>query len=330
MKQHRKIIKYLLRFSLTVLIMGALLQTVKVRGVLNAFMGVDIFWLLLIYILVLARRLLEATQMSFILHYHGYLVGWFRVFRANALAFFYGMFTPGAIAMVAKWADLTSVTGSGATVFNAIVYNRFLLDIQPILFGAIVLLLKNPTGEPLLVAAACLMAILALTTAFCLYSPRIGLPILKKIQTVVLRVSGKIGSLLDSIVQNLAIVQAFPISRHFKMSLIGFAAFTIGICTHLAIMKSLGFQVPVTTIVWVDAVLILASHIPVTISNFGIREGLVVTAFGLYGIAGEQAFAYGLLLYSCKLFIAIVGGFHQLMLVFGLGKTKVGVINQSL
>lgn len=312
-----------MQLGLTILIMGVLFQIVQVRGVLNALINADLFWLLLVYMLVSARRVLEAVQMSFILHYLGYSIGWFRVFRANALAMFYGMFTPGAIASVAKWADLTRVTGSAATVLNAIVYNRFLLDLQPITIGAFILIWENPTGEPLLVAAACVLAVFALTLAFCLYSPRFSLPLLEKAQVRIVSVSKRIGTPLGNVINKLRVVQEFPFIRHIKLSLFGFLSFSMGIGARISIMKALGFNVPITTIVWVDAILIVTSHFPITVSNFGIREGLAVVAFGMYGVPYEQAFAYGLLIYSCRLFIAVIGGFHQMVLVLGLEKYKV-------
>jgi uncharacterized protein (TIRG00374 family) len=329
MKQNRKLLEALLRLGLTILVMGALLQIVQIREVLNALVGADLFWLLLVYVLVSVRRIFEAVQLSFILHYLGHSIGWFRVFRANALAMFYGLFTPGAIASVAKWADLTGVTGSAAAVINAIVYHRFLLELLPITIGAFILICENPTGEPLLVAAACVLAVFALTSAFCLYSPRFSVPFLEKVQVRIVSVSKKFGAPLSNVINKLRVVQEFPFFRHFKLSLFGLLSFSMGIGVRISIMKALGFNVPITTIVWVDAILIVTNHLPITVSNFGIREGLAVVAFGMYGVPYEQAFAYGLLIYSCRVFIAVIGGLHQMVLVLGLGKYKGFSIKRS-
>jgi uncharacterized protein (TIRG00374 family) len=329
MKKNRKLLEVLLRFGLTLLVMGALLQIVQIREVLNVLIGADLFWLLLVYVLVSVRRIFEAVQLSFIFHYLGHSIGWFRVFRANALGQFYGMFTPGAIASVAKWADLTGVTGSAAAVINAVVYHRFLLDLQPITIGAFILMWENPTGEPLLVAAACVLAVFALMLAFCLYSPRFSLLLLEKVHVRIVSVSKKIGTPLGNVITKLRVVQEFPFFRHVKLSLFSFLSFSMGIGVRISIMKALGFNVPITTIVWVDAILIVTNHLPITVSNFGIREGLAVVAFGMYGVPYEQAFAYGLLIYSCRVFIAVIGGLHQMVLVLGLGKYKGFSIKRS-
>ena len=82
-------------------------------------------------------------------------------------------------------------------------------------------------------------------------------------------------------------------------------------------MKSLGFHVPLSTIIWVDAILIVVGHMPITIGNFGVREGLVIAAFGLYGVPANVAVAYGLLVYSCRVIMALVGGGYQLALIAG-------------
>jgi uncharacterized membrane protein YbhN (UPF0104 family) len=83
------------------------------------------------------------------------------------------------------------------------------------------------------------------------------------------------------------------------------------------IVKSLSFEVPLLTIIWVDAVLAVTSHVPVTFGNFGVREGLAVAAFGIYGVPPETAVAYGLLVYGCRIPLALIGAGYQLALIAG-------------
>jgi hypothetical protein len=61
----------------------------------------------------------------------------------------------------------------------------------------------------------------------------------------------------------------------------------------------------------------VVGHMPITFGNFGVREGLVVAAFGLYGVPADAAVAYGLLVYSCRLIMALVGGGYQTALIAG-------------
>ncbi len=105
--------------------------------------------------------------------------------------------------------------------------------------------------------------------------------------------------------------------QHLSQSAIAFSGFAIGIVIRLMIIQALGITVPLSTIIWVDAVLLAAGHVPITLGNFGVREGLVVAAFGLHGVPPDAAVAYGLIVYSCRHILALVGAGFQLALIGG-------------
>jgi hypothetical protein len=113
---------------------------------------------------------------------------------------------------------------------------------------------------------------------------------------------------IDRLLNELEPFRAFPIGRHLSLAAIALSSFAVGIAVRFMLMKSLGFHVPLSTIIWVDAILVVVGHMPITLGNFGVREGLVVAAFGLYGVPADVAVAYGLLVYSCRLIMAVVGG----------------------
>ena len=318
MNHSRKLWKKAARLAFTVVVVGILFHFVDWRHVVSALAGASLAWLLPAYALVVARRSIEVAQMARVLRLVGSPVGWWRVFRANALAGFYAIFTPGSLIPVAvKWTDLAAATGKRALVLNAIIYSRLLLDLQPVIIGAVALAWANPTGQPLLAVAAAGLAALGLVVAMCLFAPWLG-PAARSMSNALSRwlpvgLGTRIGRLLDE----LEPFRTFPIGRHLSLAAIALASFAVGIVTRFMLMKSLGFHVPLSTIIWVDAILIVVGHMPITIGNFGVREGLVVAAFGLYGVPADVAVAYGLLVYSCRVIMALVGGGYQLALIGG-------------
>jgi len=314
----RKTWKTAARLALTVAVVGTLFHFVDWRLVVSALTGADLAWLLPAYVLVVARRAIEVAQMTRVLRLVGCPVGWWRVFRANALAAFYALFTPGSLIPVAvKWTDLAAATGRRALVLNAIIYSRLLLDLQPMIIGAVALAWANPTGRPLLAVAAAGLAALGVVVAMCLFAPWLE-PATRSISNAVGRcLPAGLRTRIDRLLGELEPFRAFSIRRHLSLAAIALLSFAVGIVTRFMLMKSLGFHVPLSTIIWVDAVLIVVGHMPITVGNFGVREGLVVAAFGLYGVPANVAVAYGLLVYSCRLIMALVGGGYQLALIGG-------------
>jgi uncharacterized protein (TIRG00374 family) len=314
----RKLWKGILRLALTVAVVGTLLYFVDWRQVLSALTRADLAWLLPAYALVIARRAIEVAQMTLVLRFVGCAISWFRVFRANALAAFYALFTPGSLIPVAvKWTDLAAATGRRALVLNAIVYSRMLLDLQPMIIGAGALAWANPTGEPMLAVVACVLSALGVILAMCLFAPWLG-PATRLASNAVGRcLPARLHARLEHLLDALEPFRAFPPSRHLGLAAMALSGFAVGIATRVMIMRCLGFDVPLSTIIWVDAMLLAASHVPITFGNFGVREGLVAAAFGLYGIPADVAVAYGLIVYSCRHILALVGAGYQLALIAG-------------
>lgn len=319
----RKLLKFLSRLVFTIVLLGALLHFVDWHKVLKALLHADVLWLFLVYAMVLVRQSIEAGQLSLILRFVGFPLTWSRVFLANALASFYGLITPGGVVSgVVKWTDLSAATGSRSTAFNAIVYNRFLLVVQPLLIGALALVWANPTGEPMLTVGAFVLTMLVLVGAGSLFGPRFPVSVARAVEPAWRRFPLGLQTRLEGLIRNLDAFRSFPISRHLWIATIGLLALAVGVVARLLVVKALGFSVPVTTILWVNAALVVTSHVPVTISNFGVREGVVIAAFALHGVPPDIAFAYGLVLYSFRLVPALFGAIYQLALVTGWASMK--------
>jgi uncharacterized membrane protein YbhN (UPF0104 family) len=63
--------------------------------------------------------------------------------------------------------------------------------------------------------------------------------------------------------------------------------------------------------------LFLTGLLPITFSNLGVREGLLIAVLGLYGIDPAVAMAVGLLLFTNVVFVAVFGAAYQIALSSG-------------
>jgi glycosyltransferase 2 family protein len=313
------------RLALTVAVVAVLFNFVDWRKIVAALARADLAWLALAYGIVIARRGIEAWQQALVLRAVHCPVTWFRVFRANALAVFYTLFSPGSlIPMAAKWTDLAAATGRRAIVLNAMVYNRLMIDLPAVIVGAGALAWANPTGEPLLTVAACGVAGLGVVVAVCLFASWAGRATRRTWDVTRRILPASLRERIDRVFDELEPFRTFPWTRHLSLAAIGLLAFAIGIAVRVMIVQSLGIEVPLSTIIWVDAILVVAAHVPITIGNFGLREGLVIVAFGLHGVPADVAVAYGLLLYGARIMFALVGGSYQLALISGLATMRGG------
>lgn len=76
----------------------------------------------------------------------------------------------------------------------------------------------------------------------------------------------------------------------------------------------------IVTVIWLMAVLLVARRVPITISNLGVREGILIVVLGLYGVEPERAFAVGLVVFSGHIFVALFGLAYQVALTLGLAE----------
>lgn len=314
-----------LRLGFTIAVVVTLFHFVDWRDIVMTLSDAEFAWLLPAYALVLARRGIEAWQLTLVLHFVGCPLSWFRVFRANALAAFYTLFTPGSIVPAAvKWTDLAMATGRRAIVLNAILYSRLLLDLQPTMIGAGALAIANPTGSLTLAMVAAGLAALGLALAICLFATCFGRSTHLLGSAVGEFLPNGLRTRLDRLIDELEPFRALSLRRHLFLATTSISAFAVGIVVRLMIMKSLGFEVPLLTIIWVEALLVVTSHVPITVGNFGVREGLVVAAFALHGVPADVAVAYGLLLYGCRMILALIGASYQVALIAGWATMRPG------
>jgi glycosyltransferase 2 family protein len=112
-------------------------------------------------------------------------------------------------------------------------------------------------------------------------------------------------------------LRSMTLGQHAAFMLAGIADFALVMLGFWAAARAMNLELPLVTLVWVQAAILLLRLLPITFANLGVREGLLVFVLALYGVAPGEAIALGLLLFSRYLAIAAIGAVYQCFLLFG-------------
>lgn len=310
--------KMALRVAATLLTVGLVLVFVDGRSVLSDLRGAGPGWLLIMYASMFSARGVDAWRLAWIMRSAGSPVGAFRAFLANSLSAFYSMVVPGDIvASAAKWANLSAVSGERARSFNAIVYNRVVLLIPPLMAGSVAIVLDpapglGVTGRVLGVLAAALVCLMIV-----FYNPFIGGAMDRLVATVLRPVPDVVSRPVVALTESLRDFRGFGLLEHgwaFLLSAFS-AALTLGMVW--AATETLGLSIPLLSLVWIYAAVIVIRQVPITIGGLGVREGFLVLALAPYGISAESSVSLGLVLFTNAVMWGLIGGAYQIALTLG-------------
>jgi uncharacterized membrane protein YbhN (UPF0104 family) len=287
----RKLLVTLLKFSLTALLLIVLIRAAGWSALEEAVSRTNGLWLLALYGTMLLGMGVHTTRLLAVLRLVGLQLRFWRVLLANALSAFYTLILPGdLLAGVAKWANLSAATGQAALVFSAIIYNRMTLVLSTLICGALAVAGQNPFPD----------------------IPLAGLAIFLSV--------GLIGGAV--VVLHPGHFRAFAVSDHLHIFVLALVSFFVSLAMFVFASRAVGVELPYLTLVWVNALLLIARLIPITISNLGVREGLLIVIMGTYGIEPAQAMAVGLIAFTASIVNALVGASYQVALLTGLAQWR--------
>jgi hypothetical protein len=230
----------------------------------------------------------------------------------------YGLILPGdVVAAGAKWANLSAATGKKSMILNAIVYNRLALLLPPLMFGGVAFAFEDPFGSQFSRLMVYVFIVLILTGSFVIYHPKLGSFIDKAILFVAGFLPGFISSRVAMMITSLQTFRALPLLKHFSILSLSFSIAIISVLTFVFASMAIKLNIPILILAWVIAILKITRLFPLTISNLGIREGVLVVILGLYSVAPESAIALGIIHFTGSLLISVIGLAYQFALTMG-------------
>jgi hypothetical protein len=285
---------------------------------LHALRAIDVLLLLPMYAFVAGRGLSQSLLTHVLLNKIGSSATVLRVLLANSLASFYGLVVPGDIvASFAKWKNLSIATGQKASVLNAIVYHRLLLIILSLTIGLIALAWENPVPQYPIAIISSILLLASFVLGALFFNARVGVFVDPFLQRIALKLPDALARRIRSVVSSLGAFRRLSGSDHALFVLLGLLTIGFTIASLTIASHALSLDLSLITLAWLQVMLMLVRVLPITIGNLGVREVFLVVVLAGYGIESATAIAFGLLLFSRELFIAIIGGLYQFALLFG-------------
>ncbi|MEP6775471.1 MAG: lysylphosphatidylglycerol synthase transmembrane domain-containing protein [Chloroflexota bacterium] len=90
---------------------------------------------------------------------------------------------------------------------------------------------------------------------------------------------------------------------------------------NLLVCLSLGIHLPIPTIMWITAIVLVAQALPISIAGLGVREGMYVYMLVQQGISAQTALAVSVLMFVAQLTIALLGGVVELRTLLAQKRT---------
>ena len=308
----------LIRLSLSVLIIGLLLRIAGWAALKTAFVGTRWSWMIAVYLTAVTSILVNASLLRFLLRSVGLQVALGRVLLAKFQSTFFSLVLPGDMfAGLAKWANLSAATGDKAGVLSAMIFSKIALAVPPILVGSIALATKNPYPDSGIGIVAMGVAIaVTVATALILHetSGRV-------IDGLVMAASRRAPAFVQTGVQGLlsAIRELRTLKASGYVVVLGLSVLVFGlsILSIFFAAQAVNVTVPISAFFWVSMFLFISRLLPITVGNLGVREGILVFSFGLYGVDPATAVLVGLLMFSSVFFVAVIGAGYQIAIAMG-------------
>lgn len=314
-----------LRLAVGGLILLILYRVIGREDFAAALSRTDWRWLLPLYANAALMILLNAALLQYLLRCAGLAPGLRRVLLAKSLGSFYSLVLPGDVfGGAAKWADLSAATGDRAGVLSSMVLSKIALAVPPLMVGSVALAIDNPLEESSLAVASGLVAAFVVSITALVLNPVTAVRVNAVAAKVLRRMPGIVQRPGARVLESVADFQKLRPGNYVILLAMSFAAFALGIVGLFLAATAVGLSIPTTVFFWISLILFVSRLLPLTVGNLGIRESILVAAFGLYGVAPAAAVLAGLLMFSSQLVSAIFGAAYQVALANGWVRWRTG------
>jgi hypothetical protein len=257
-------------------------------------------------------RILLAWQTATAIRHYGVVLSTKRAFIINLIVNFYSLFLPTVLTgTVIKWYRFSRQYGKQAEIFAAVISIKVYYLTFMLTAGVAALVFENPFGQSMMRCAVLIwfLAIAFVLFIFCGQSlpviSNLGGFFLRRMPDWFGRRSQKLWLELNDF-KKLAPFQLF----YFLVAPMLVLACVAAVNYLTAI--GLGLKIPLFSIVWISAMVILIQHVPAFISGLGLREGALVILLPMYGVTTSQAMAFSLVLFGYVLAMGLLGGLFEL------------------
>ena len=242
------------------------------------------------------------------------------LFASSAMMALYGMVMPGMLSLAAKWYVIKRATGKGGHVISAMVYNQVSIMVAMVAFGLLALAVTNPLSQlSLSQSQAGWLSMVGIT----MFATIVGMFVALLSERVGCRVDGLIRGCMkpfpefvrakaNLVLEKIHVFRTLGPGFHIYILVLGLVTGALGggVLYRLA-ARATYIDVPFMAFVWMHAVIYILGRIPVTISNCGVREFVLMGMLGAYGVDPSVALLMSMIVFSAHIFMAFLGALYQ-------------------
>ncbi|MCF7973085.1 MAG: flippase-like domain-containing protein [Phycisphaerae bacterium] len=319
-QNQKKWFKLFLRLSVTAAGLIAVFCLVDLRELKNAVMQADWRFLVLTWFFNAGLFWCRSYRFQLIIKKLACFVSVNTLFAASAMMALYGMIMPGMLSLAAKWYVIKRATGKGGEVVSAMVYNQVSIMVAMVAFGLLALAVNNPLSQLSLTQAQAgwlsfggiMMFVVIMGMFAILLSQRVGSRVDWLMQRWMRRLPEWVRAKADRVMIQMQVFRTLGQGFHLYILGLGFVTSALGggVMFMLA-ARATHIDVPFMAFVWMHALIYILGRIPVSISNCGVREFVLMGLLGVYGVDRSVALLMSMIVFSAHIFMAFIGALYQ-------------------
>jgi uncharacterized protein (TIRG00374 family) len=306
----RQIILKFLRLCVAGVILFYLFEKVPVSDVVEALQKCQLSSLTLALVFLLLVQLTFGYRLKQLINFQGLDFSTFRVFKVNLIALFYSLFLPGGsfTGIVIRVYKLSDSRDDIAGIGLSVILDRTIATFTLCAIGVLFWMIESPDRFELILLL--MLGVLAiLTVILAIAFSETALPKIRFFRNGLERLIGRRLDVLKKAVRNARITPKKLLLGNVMLS---FTAQLLGVFCYYLLAASLNLNLSLISVGWLRSAVILTTMIPISISGIGLREGAMMILLQYYGLTGDQAIAYSLLVFTTTVLAAgLLGGLFE-------------------
>lgn len=320
-QNQKKWLKLGLRLSVTAVGLIVVFSLVDLQSLKNAVKQADWRFLVLTWLFNAVLFWGRSYRFQLIIKRLACFVSVNTLFAASAMMALYGMVLPGVLSLTAKWYVIKQATGKGGHVVSAMVYNQISIMVAMVAFGLLALAVTNPLSQLDLTQAQAgwlsgggiVMFVVIMGMFATLLSRHVGHQVDRLIRRCLRPLPGLVRTKVDLVLEQIHVFRTLGAGFHIYILALGLVTGALGGGVfYLLAAKATHISVPFMAFVWMHAVIYIFGRIPVSISNCGVREFVLMGLLGVYGVDRSVALLMSMIIFSAHIFMAFIGALYQI------------------
>lgn len=301
----------LFKILLTLFLLIYIFGKIPLPQIFTAIGSTNIWLFILSVLISVPVVLLSSYQTKYLTDIQNMDISYKEILQVELTTNFYSLFLPGFVyGGPIKWYKFSKY-GTKSSAAVVVVFNRYLETFVTVFIGITFLIPTLIINDALHLLPLWAAALLILFIAFIL-------PLNDKILTNVKKFVRKLPmpqtfkAKIDSVFDAQQNYQKLKTKDHFEIVGIMLTYHFISIISFYVLALSLNISIDFFVIGWIRSAVMLATMIPISISGFGIREGVLIYLLKFYGVSPSLAVAFSFLSFAKNLFAPLTGGILEL------------------